>query len=124
MFVQSALGLGLIHHAHQFLLGDGVVIGAVEQQGDQFLPLGEQEIQGGEHHQKELQQGKRGHSPRLGRLLGQALGGDFAEDQDDHREHCGGDGRAALGTGQLDEQHGADGGGCVVDDVVSDQDGR
>ena len=56
-------------------------------------------------------------------LLGQALGGHLAEDEDDHRQHNGGHRGAPEVINELDEQHRADGCGHVVDNVVADEDG-
>ena len=42
--VQSALGLRLVHHAHQLLLGDALVVLFAEQAAQQKLPLAEEKV--------------------------------------------------------------------------------
>ena len=123
VLVQAALVLRLVHHSDQLLLGDAVLLPLVDDQGEQALPLGEQEIGRGQHGYKGPQQGGREHGPGLRALLGQALGRDLAKDQDHHSEHDGGHRGPPHVIQQPDEQHRADGGGHVVDDVVSDEDG-
>ena len=44
VLVQTALGLGLVHHAHQLLLGDAVVPLGPEDLAHQLFPLAEQEV--------------------------------------------------------------------------------
>ena len=74
VLVQPALGLGLVHHGDQLLLGDAVVGGVMEELGEQALPLAEEEVGRGEDHHEKAQQGRREHGEGLGGLLGQALG--------------------------------------------------
>ena len=123
VLVQTALVLGLVHHAHQLFFGDAVLTAVTEHQGQQALPLGEQEVGRGEKHHQDPQQGGGQHGNGLGVFLGQALGGDLAENQDHHREHCGGHRGTPDIVDELDKQHRADGGGHVVDNVVADEDG-
>ena len=123
VLIQAALGLGLVHHAHQLLLGDAVVPVVAHHHGQKALPLAKQEVGRGQHKQKQPQQRGGEHSPGLGVLLGQALGGDLAEDEDDHGEHNGGHRGTPDAVNELDEQHRADGGGHVVDNVVANQNG-
>ena len=123
MLVQAAFILCLIHHAHQLLLGDAVALSGAEHLGEQPLPLREQEVGRGQDDDQQAKQRGGDHGPALRILLGQALGGDLAEDQDDDGQDNGGDSGTADVVDQLDEQHRADGGGHVVDDVVADEDG-
>ena len=113
----------MIHHAHQLLLGDAVALRGAEHLGEQPLPLCEQEIGRSQDDHQQAKQGGGDHGPALWVFLGQALGGDLAEDQNDHGQDNGGDGGTADIVDQLDKQYRADGGGHVVDDVVADQDG-
>ena len=123
ILVQTALGLGLVHHGDELLLSDAAVAAAAEDQTEQTLPLSEEEVQGTENEHQQPQNGGGEHGKGLGLLLGQALGGDLAEDQDDHGEHDGGH-RGAVGRAHvLGEEDGAQGGGRDVHDVVADEDG-
>ena len=89
----------------------------------QLLPLGEQPGQRGHQGHQEHKEGRdcRGHLFR--HLLGQALGGHFAKDQHDDRQHNGRHRCAPLGTQHLGKQDGADGSGGDVHDIVADEDG-
>ena len=122
VLVQAALGLGLVHHAHQLLLGDAVVPPGPEDLAHQPLPLAEQKVQRGEEHHEQLEQRLGEHGEVLRALLGQALGGDLPEDQNDdgegHRGH-----RGAVLVEPPGAQHGGHGGGGDVDNVVADEDG-
>ena len=123
MLVQASLGFGLVHHAHQLLLGDAVVVLVPQQHPQQLLPLGEQEVHRRQHHRHHPQQRRGNDGPGLGPLLGQTLGSHLAEDQDHDGQHRGGHRGALPRADELDKQHGADGGGHVVDDVVADEEG-
>ena len=123
VLVQASLGFGLVHHPHQLLLRDAVVVLVPQQHPQQLFPLGEQEVHRRQHHRQHPQQRRGGYGPGLRPLLGQALGRHLAEDQDHHGQHRGGH-RGTLGAAdELDKQHRANGGGHVVDDVVADEQG-
>ena len=114
-----------VHHAHQLLLGDAVVVlGAAEHPVQQLLPLGEQEVQRRQHHQPAPAAAARRPWPRpparsLARLLGVTSPKIRITTVSTAADTVG---PLALPM-QLDKQHRADGGGRVVDDVVADEDG-
>ena len=120
--VDAAVLLHLVHQHQQLLLGHFAVAVEAEHLGQQLLPQGEQQVQGHQHPDQHLQDGRGQHGAFLGAVLGNALGGDLAEDQHHHRHHHGGDGGTRVAV-VLHEQHRADGGGGDVDDVVADEDG-
>ena len=122
VLVQAALVLRLGHHGDQLLLGDAGVLGGAEDQVQQLLPLGEEEVQRPQDQQEHPEYGGGEHGKALRMLLGQALGGDLAEDQHHQRQHHRGDGGAVRGV-QLGEEHRAHGGRGDVHDVVADEDG-
>ena len=62
------------------------------------------------------------HGKPLGRFLGQALGGDFTEDQHQDGHHHSGKGDTGI-TEILGENDGGQGGRRDVDDVVADENG-
>ena len=123
VLVETALILRLIDHAHQFLFGNAVIAVVAEHQRQELFPHSKQEIGRGQNPGEEPQQRCGKHGPGFGVLLGQALGGDLTEDQNDNGEHSGGNRRAAGLADQPDKQHGADGSSHVVDDVVADENG-
>ena len=123
VLVKTALILRLIDHAHQLLFGDAVVAVVAEHQRQELFPHGEQEVGRGQNPGEEPQQRRGKHGPGFGVFLGQALGGNLAEDQNDDGQHRSGHRGAAGLTDEPDKQHGADGGGHVVDNVVADEDG-
>ena len=120
---QFAVALGLAHHGDQLTLGDGVALAAVDKVAQQFFPLAEQPCQGGEEGQEQTQHRRYGGCNRLGHLLGEGLGGHFAEDEDNDRQHDGGGGGTPLLTQPLGKEDRADGSSGDVHDVVADEDG-
>ena len=115
--------LSLAHHGDELTFGDGVALAAVDEVSQQLLPLAEQPGQRGEEGQEQTQRRRYGGCNRLGHLLGEGLGGHFAEDEDDYRQHDGGGGGAPLCTQPLGKEDGADGSGGDIHDVVADEDG-
>ena len=69
-----------------------------------------------------LRKGVENMAKRSGAVLGQALGGDFTEDQHHNGNDDGGERRAQVAVVAHKEQR-ADGCRCDVDDVVADEDG-
>ena len=82
--------LSLTHHGDELTFGDGVALAAVDEASQQLLPLAEQPGQRGEEGHQQVQHRRYSGSDRLGHLLGEGLGGHFAEDEDDYRQHDGG----------------------------------
>ena len=121
--VQTALVLRLGDHGHQFLVGNAHVLLGVEDFGQQLLPQGKEEGGRGENHHEKPQDGGGEQGETLRGLFGQTLGGDLAENQNHNGEHHRGYGGAAGLAQQVDKEHGGQGRGHIVDNVIANQDG-
>ena len=120
--VDTALLLHLVHQQQQLLLGHFAVAVQPEHAAQQLLPQGEHRVQRRQHPDEHLQNGCRQRGAFLRAVLGDALGGDLAEDQHHHRHHHGGDGGSRFPV-VPHEQHGTDGRSGDVDNIVADKDG-
>ena len=122
VFVNAAVLLHILHEKKQFLVGHFGVVVRLEEAGNQLFPLGKEKIQRGQHPDPEPDKGRTEHGKALRRVLCNAFGGDLAKDQDNDRDHNGGNGRADVAV-KSDEQKCADGRHHDIDDIVADQDG-
>ena len=122
IFVNAAVLLHVLHEKEQFLVGHFCVVICLEEAGNQLFPLGKEKIQRGQHPDPQPDKGRTEHGKALRRVLCNAFGGDLAKDQDNDRDHNGGNGRADVAV-KSDEQKCADGRHHDIDDIVADQDG-
>lgn len=103
-------------------MGHFCVVICLEEARNQLFPLGKEKIQRGQYPDPEPDKGRTEHGKALRRVLCNAFGGDLAKDQDNDRDHNGGNGRADVAV-KSDEQKCADGRHHDIDDIVADQDG-
>ena len=122
IFVNAAVLLHVLHEKEQFLVGHFCVVICLEEARNQLFPLGKEKIQRGQHPDPEPDKGRTEHGKALRRVLCNAFGGDLAKDQDNDRDHNGGNGRADVAV-KSDEQKRTDGRHHDIDDIVADQDG-
>ena len=113
----------LTHHGEQLGIGDHIVLAAVEKAVQQLFPAAEQKIQRGEQGDEYIEDGRTDDRKFFRHFLGEALGGDLAKNQHQHRDDHSGHRGAILPAAQPDKQHRAEGGHGNVDNVVADEDG-
>ena len=121
-FWSSALVLGGGDHGDQLILGDAPVAAGVEQFADALLEQAEQDGQGTQDGGEHPQEGSGHHGPAFRVFLGDGLGADLPEGEDDQGQDHGGDGGAIL-RAELGEEQGAQGGGGDVDNIIAHQKG-
>lgn len=121
LLVDTAGLLHLIHNSEQLLLGDGAVLLGVKEMGKQLFPLAKEKVERGQQYEKDPQDGRGKQGKRLWRLLGDALWGDFTEDQYHHGCHRSGHTGACFFAQGPDKDHSGKGRGGNIDNVVADQ---
>ena len=120
--VDAAVLLDLLHQEDQLFGRHFVVLFHLQNLGQQLFPGGEQEVHRGQDHTQDIDDGGGEHGEFLRAVLGDALGGNFAEDQHHYGDDHGGEGGAYVAA-YTDEKHRGDGRKGDIDDVVSDEDG-
>ena len=81
VFIDAAVLGHLVHQHQKFILGQPPILLDPEDHRHQLLPLGEEPVNRGQQNHQRLEKRRGEHGEALGAVLGQALGGDFTEDQ-------------------------------------------
>ena len=122
VLIQAPFVLSGGDHGDQLIFGDAPVAAGVEQFADALLEQAEQDGQGTQDGGEHPQEGGGRHGPGFCVFLGDGLGADLPEGEDDQGQDHGGDGGAIL-RAELGEEQGAQGGGGDVDNIIAHQKG-